>query len=287
LLLGTHIQLSDFAIFSRAYAGGFYSSLIQVPGPVLVVLPLLLASASAGWCLLWRQRTPSRIDSPAHDRAILTLALVGTWGTAGFVYYLDRSYASAQLQILLLPGGVCIVALISLGRDVRARLGDPSPGAPRSRQVAWSLVPLTLLASLPFAAMLQTPNPVTTVRDLTRAAPQYRFAPQLIKLSDVRKAEAYVQARGGTLGYFGNNGSYVHLETGLPITLLVDDPALLASSPVLRAKACRYLEAHSTKWLLLSPTDTDGFGIPDLCGRYRRVKVHGLPRGTLFVRKTD
>ena len=42
---GTPIHLADFGLFSRAFASGFASSPIQVPGPVLVVLPVLVASA--------------------------------------------------------------------------------------------------------------------------------------------------------------------------------------------------------------------------------------------------
>ena len=61
-------------------------------------------------------------DPGLNDRAILTLALVGTWSVAGFLYYLNRSFAAEQLQTLLMPCGVCVVALLSLARDTRARL---------------------------------------------------------------------------------------------------------------------------------------------------------------------
>ena len=57
-LTGTRINFSYFGLFSRAFGRGFGAALIQVPGPVLVVLPVLLSSAAVGWCLLWRQRSP-------------------------------------------------------------------------------------------------------------------------------------------------------------------------------------------------------------------------------------
>ena len=114
VLAGTPIRLDQIALFTRAYGNGFGADLIQVPGPVLVVLPLILSSVAVGWCLLWRRRRSVPTGDVPNDRTVLTLALVGTWALGGFVYYLNRSYASGQLQILLMPCGVCAVALVSL-----------------------------------------------------------------------------------------------------------------------------------------------------------------------------
>jgi hypothetical protein len=283
-LSGTPIHLSDFGLFSRAYGGGFYSARIQVPGPVLVVLPLLLSSAAVGWCLLWGNRTRARTDSPSHDRALLTLAFVGTWGIAGFVYYLNRSYASAQLQILLVPGGVCIVALISLGLDARSRLGE-RPHTRASLRTSLHLFPLALLASLGIASILQSPNPVRIAKNLTDPPAQFSFSSQLIQTSDLRAVQAYVRTQGGSLAYFGNNGSYIHLVTGLPIVILFDDPELIISSATLKHAACAFLEAHPTTWIFVSPTDQTLFGTEvDVCGLYRPVNPPGVTPGILFTR---
>ena len=246
LFAGTPIKPAYFGLFSRGFAGGFASSPIQVPGPVLVVLPLLLSSAGVGWCLLWRQRRQPTPDGATNERAIMTLALVGTWATAGFVYYLNRSYASGQLQVLLLPCGVCLVALLSLGRQARLRV--PASGRTSVDGVrAWlGFLPVALLVALGFASALQSPNPVHSVTQLADAKAQDGFAAQLIPLSVIQAAKSYVSDRGGSLGYFGNNGSYVHLWTGLRDDLLFDDPAQVVVSPTLRraglqvsANACR------------------------------------------------
>src|SRR5207245_1027510 len=144
-------------------ANGFGQSPIQVPGPVLVVLPVLLSSVAVGWCLLWRQRGSTASYCATHDWAVMTLAFVGTWATAGFVYYLNRSYASGQLQILLMPVGVCLVALVSLGRDSRATSARASSRDVRALRSGLSLFPLAVVTCLAFASMTQSPNPAPVI----------------------------------------------------------------------------------------------------------------------------
>jgi hypothetical protein len=284
LLAGTPLRLAYFGIFSRAFANGFDSSPIQVPGPVLLVFPLLVAGTSVGWCLLVRLRRQAPSDSGGHERAVLTLAFVGTWTTAGFAYYLNRSYASGQLQVLLMPCGVCIVALTSLCRDAQLRLRRSGAlGRINSSRISLSFWPIAIAASLGFASMLQSPNPVTVWRSLTNPPAAVGFTSELIPLSTIQTAESYVSSRGGSLGYFGTNGSYVHLLTGLPDLLLLDHPIQFDSSPILRNYGCKYLAQHATQWIVAYAPDVSIMG-PDSCGLYTPVDVDGLPPRSLFVR---
>jgi hypothetical protein len=284
LLAGTPLRLAYFGLFSRAFANGFTEARMELPGPALVVLPVLLASVGVGLCSLWRERGSAVRASTAHDRAVLTLALVGTWSTAGFVYFLNHSLAAGQLQILLMPCGVCIVALVSLCREARARLPRAEADSPRT---VLGFLPVALLASLGFAAMIfQTPNPGTTVRGLANGRDP--FTADLIPQQIIRAAETYVHQRGGSLGYFGNNNNYVHLSTGLPSLLLFDDPEQFSASPTLQREACRYLEAHATDWLLVSPAYRQpSRAALDLCGLYQPVDAPGLPSETLYRRATS
>jgi len=272
---GTGVKLSDFGLFSRAFANGFASSPIQIAGPVMVVLPVLLSSASVGWCLLWRARRHAAPGTAAHDRAILTLALVGTWGTGGFVYYLNRSYASGQLQVLLMPCGVCLVALVALARDASP------PGAAGSARIWWGLLPLALVASLGLASTLQSPSPSRTMKYLTDAPADIQFTSQLIPLSTLQSVESYVSLQGGTLAYYGRNGNYVHLWTGLQDNLILDVPTQAGASPALKRVACQSLADHLTTWVVISPNDE---GTVDLCGLYSPVNPPGILPGILFER---
>jgi hypothetical protein len=285
-LSGTPLRLDELALFSRTFAGGAGATLIR-PGPVLVVFPLILASVCVGWCLVWRLRRRVPADAAPNDRAILTLALVGTWTLAGFVYYLNRSYASAQLQILLMPCGVCAVALVSVGQNARARRAQSGNrrSSRESLRLSFALFPAALLVALGFASMLQSPSPVHVVKDLTDPPADYGFTPYIAPLSTFHAAEAYVRTQGGSLGYFDSNGSYIHLVTGIPDLLLYDDLAQLHQTPALLNAGCRYLAAHSTTWLILSASTGPGRG-QDICGLYHPAKVVGLPPVTLYRRNT-
>ena len=266
LLGGSPVKLEYFALFSRTYEAGFGEALVQVPGPVLVVLPLLLASTAVGWCLLLCQRQQPLCGS-SRDHAVPTLALVGTWSTIGFLYYLNRSYASGQLQLLLMPCGVCLAGLVSLC----AEAGKMSPGGHRwgwrrlmPDDLRASLLPISLLVSLAFATILQSPRPRQTIENITRPPASAGFLSQVTALGSVQTAQAYVRRQGGSLGYFGENGSYITLVTGVPTLLLADTPVLAESSPVLRKDTCSYLRAHATRWLVSSQAAHRYFGSRNL-----------------------
>ena len=281
LLTDAPVKLTYFAFFARTFAGGLLAAPIQVPGPVLVVLPLLLSSTAVGWSLLWRQRRLADSVPAVFDRTVLTLALIGTWSMLGFVYYLNRSYASGQLQIFLMPCGVCLVALVSLAGRERKQLLRSRPNSRQSLRVSMCLFPVALLVAMGFGALLQSPNPVQTVRYLTKPSPNYGFESNLIPQNTIQAAEAFAASRGGSLGYFGASSNFVQLATGLPSLLLYDDPGQFADSPTVRRDGCLYLRQHSTKFLLISPTDQ---GPADTCGLYTPVSAPNLA-GLLFIRK--
>ena len=172
----------------------------------------------------------------------------------GFVYYLNRSYTSGQLQVLLMPCGVCA----SHSCRSRARRScascsiEPGPACADRGGCRSLSCPAALIVSLGFASMLQSPNPVRVFKDLTDPPAGYGFAPRVTSLSTIHAVEAYVGTQGGSLGYFGNNGNYIHLVTGLPDLLLYDDPGMLTTSPILLRAGCAYLVAHPTTWIVVS-----------------------------------
>jgi hypothetical protein len=119
-----------------------------------------------------------------------------------------------------------------------------------------------------------------TIRYLTNPSSNFGFESNLISKSTIQAAEAFAASRGGSLGYFGASGNYVHLATGLPNLLLYDDPAQIVDSPTVQRDGCLYLRQHSTKFLLISPDDS---GPADTCGLYTPVAAPNLS-GLLFIR---
>lgn len=285
LSLGRPLDLSYFALFSRTYERGFGAALVQVPGPVLVVLPFLLGSAGVGWWLLWRHRRRAPDSTTRNEYAILTLTFVGTWGSIGLIYYINRSYASGQLQTLLLPCGICLAGLISLFLEASRQDSNQSDLPSRrsfTRGRTLTLAPLTILAALPFAAILQSPNPHTVWDALAHPASEYSLASQLETVSTVRATKNYVRHQSGSLSYFGENGNYITLATGVPTTLLTDTPALSAASTVVMEDTCEYLSMHRTKWLVVSSASR--FYFPgNLCNLYRPAGRIGPLSNSLMI----
>jgi hypothetical protein len=291
IVIGHPVRFKDLALTARSFSGGFASSPIQIPGPVLFVLPVILGSVAVGGCLLWRTATGS-IRPPRHQqRAIVTLAFVGAWSTAGFVYYLDRSYASGQLQLFLLPVGVCLCALLSLAqtimpltktrfvstRGAHTRAGQD--GHLRSRG-KW-LLPVTLPIAVGFGAMLQTPNPSVSLSALRQPPSSIGFL-AAVPVQAVELAVAYAHKHGGgEVGYFGSNASYLELSAGVDPRILFDDPTDFELSNAAHQLGCDYIGDHPTRWLVVEPGAAILVG-DTICGYYKALSVSGEQPDTVF-----
>jgi len=113
LAIGSPLNLSFVGAFAKLAGSGFGSAPIQVPGPVLVVVPSSSVQPPQDGPLIAARPERTSGDG-ALDRAAITLAFVGTWSVVGLVYYISRGYAAAQLQSMLLPCGVCVACLASI-----------------------------------------------------------------------------------------------------------------------------------------------------------------------------
>ena len=289
--IGTPINLRYLEWFELQFAGGFASVPIYIPGPVLFVLPVLVATAGVGWFLVLGAGRPSD-EHPGRDifdKAALTAAFFGTWALLGFIYYLNRSFASGQMQILLLPTAVGIVALISL-----ALHGLPALDAgrawhdlgPLARSLRLRLLPITVAGSLTVAAAIQTPSPRISIDRLV-TPPVYESYPAIavkMSIADVRAAQAYARAAGdGRVDYFGEDGNYIQLATGIESMSLFNNPMDFKVSRS-KSEGCRYLLAQSPKWLVVSQLAASVF--PNgVCGAYSPMAVSGVAKGRVEERR--
>ena len=302
LAAGHPLNANYFALTVRSFGNGFGSAPIQVPGPVLLVLPFMLGSAVVGVCLLVRSSGGSS-PLPRHTRlAIVTLAFVGLWSVGFLPYYVNRSYASGQLQVFLLPFALCSCALLSLCLDVfpvGGRDGRQTSRSLRNRG-AW-LLPVTLPVAVGVGALLQTPNPSGTLRTLFHSPSYNGFASTLeetetqtpvsgrpastlsaLVTKEISIAQTYARTHGGgSVGYFGPNANYLTLLSGVQSRLLYDDPVDFTIEPAALRLGCAYLLDHPTTWLVTEPGAT-AFTGASVCGAYKAVYVpHELP-GTIF-----
>ena len=201
LAIGHPLEFKYLALTARSFGGGYGSAPIQIPGPVLVVLPVLLGSASVGTYLLWKAASDAHAQTTYKQHAMVTLAFVGAWSIVSFPYYVNRSYASGQLQIFLLPFGICCCALYSLVHTATPGADEPiGPGvlAYLKCDALW-LLPATLPIALGFGAVLQTPSPSITLKALRHPPAVIGFLATLPR-NQVSVAVAYAAQPRGWLG---------------------------------------------------------------------------------------
>ncbi len=299
LAIGHTIQLQYLGLTVRSFGGGFLLSAtpIWIPGPVLIVMPLLISSAAVGWFLLWK--ASAGVDErPRHQKyAIVTLALVGTWSTLAFPYYINSASADGQLQTFLLPFGVCCCALLSLCYPAiagEARRSGTSIGRSRAIGTLW-LLPVTIPIGACFGAILQTPNPSVALNALAHPPPSIGFLAQ-IDSAEILAGKAYARAHGsGTVGYLGPDANYYHLLTGVSSRVLFDDPVDFSLSDLAHRLGCQFVRDHPTRWLVTAPTISYPFGKTSsvypatdqqlgitMCGIYEPVPLPHEPPGTFF-----
>jgi hypothetical protein len=291
LATGSRLNLGYVGFFIKS-AGSLGPAPIQVPGPVLIVAPVIICSAAAGWALMWFRHRKGALQDPILDRAMITLTFVGSWAIIGLLYYVNRAFAGGQLQTLLLLCGVCIASLlgVALRTDEFKALWQPSAGwttwtwwSTKARQL-----PLGVFVCLCFASTWLTTNPIQAARLLGNhpAIDSYTGydIPQITAAVDA--AKRFTAEQGGELNYVGESFNYISLVTHVPsASLLFGFPFSIlysvAQEKVIQ-KQCQYLVAdkQKPKWLVLSLNGVTGFG-DDVCGLYQTVNIPGLEHGQL------
>ncbi len=282
LAIGSPLNLGFVGAYIRLFASGYGAEPIQVPGPVLVVMPIVVCSVAVGWALMRSRRRVTAREDALLDRATITLAFVGTWSAICMIYYVNRAFAAGQLQTMLLPCGVCIGALFSILIHTDALVAPVRRGRVRT---LWALIsskvvmlPIGVFVSLCLASALQTPNPIAAAKNLANPSSVNSFGdygfPQLI--SAVRLAQTYTSVRSGQLTYIGESFNYVSLVTHVQSIAIFFPQA----GPEVKQIQCRYLQNHHSQWVVLSPYSVHEYGA-SACGLYKPVALRGLIIGQL------
>jgi len=268
--IGAPVSFTYVIYFQRFFEQGYAAFPVQVPGPVLVIMPLTIGTAAVGWYFVWtrmlRRKAPPRSNG-FLDRAALTAAFFGTWSSIAFTYYLDRSYSAGQLQTFLLPSAVSIAAVVALvGEFVSerrsSRQGSSLTNVRRSffSTVRAGALPVALLGALSFAAILETENPVQAVRVLTSPPASTNLA--FPSTTGVAVEARFAAKDRESVGYFGSWGPYVELTTGVKSFATFDD-AGGETSPT--SGTCVRLRQSGPHLLVADPTTEAGYGT-QICG---------------------
>jgi len=250
--------------FVRQFGGGFGAEPIQIPGPVLVVLPLLIGSTATCLAALRGQQralregawvalgvlSSLRPEDPSGKsselRPIYHAALIGSYfglfGIAAFPYYLNRSYASGQLQILLLPLGVALCA--------SAQILAACPEWQERRRSVQSLMPRFALC-VPVASLLLLPSPAHEWARLQGDHAETRW-PSEKTSSIIALGQAWKKlGTYDSVGYWGNDGNYIESITGMHNVTRFNSPLDGSMSPAALNELCAGIAQQGLQTLIL------------------------------------
>jgi hypothetical protein len=245
-IAGYKINFGWYGIFLKQFGGGFGSEPIITPGPVLIVLPWIVALVCASFYLLIKERFFNKSIEDENRRAIITTAFFSLWTLIGFSYYLNRSYASGQMQILFLPLAVASASFFGYLFNKNLEL----PWSPRItfNLSTWkisnlkrnsSYVLIAIIMSLPLASIIAFPNPAIEIDRLTSSAPDHVW-PKPSNMKLFATFDTGLEADQPD-SYYGTSANYVKLKYNLSSLSLFNSPFDLTLSEQMVKQQCAFL----------------------------------------------
>ncbi len=287
---GHPINFDYFLFFARQFGSGFGAERIRTPGPVLVILPLIVLLVVAHAITLHKSKNALEANGELFNSSLIGLTF-SIWSFAGFTYYLNRSYASGQMQILFLTIAISLAALV--GVVIKSLDGDLPRGFLLSKtnrntkNFAW-LLALATVFSIPFSTLVLTPNPAVELAriDEGSSTPRWPKATILASVEDARTASKFAKANGLKLGFFGASAAYVEKETGVQSLSILNSPFDLGMSQQTIQVSCEYIAKINPDVIVASDEGAALFQFEGktLCNAYVQRDIPGVRSGHFAVR---
>ena len=287
---GHPINFDYFLFFARQFGSGFGAERMRTPGPVLVILPLIVLLVVAHAVTLHKSKIALETNAELYKSSLIGLTF-SIWSFAGFTYYLNRSYASGQMQILFLTIAISLAALV--GVVMKVLEGELPKGfllskANRnSKNFAWVLT-LGVVFSLPFSTLILTPNPTVELAriDEGSSTPRWPKPTILASVIDAKVAAEYAKTNNLSIGFFGASAAYVEKETGVKSLSILNSPFDLAMSQQTIKVSCDYLAKVNPDVIVASDEGAALFQFEGktLCNTYIQRDIPGVRSGHFAVR---
>jgi hypothetical protein len=287
---GHGIDFSYFLFFARQFGSGFGAERMRTLGPVVIILPLIVLLVVTHGIYLYK----SKIENPDGRDNYLN-SLIGfsfsVWSFAGFTYYLNRSYASGQMQVLFLSIAISLAALIGIALKT-PELELPSgvlfsKKSLQSKNIYWVL-PMALVFSLPIASLLLSPNPKVEMARIDQGSvtPRWPKATVLASVVDAKIASEYAKTNNLKIGFFGASAAYVQKDTGVQSLSILNSPFDLAMSQQTVQVSCEYLAKINPDVIVASDEGAALFQFEGktLCNKYIQRDIPGVRSGHFAFR---
>jgi hypothetical protein len=292
---GKSVDFKFFLFFARQFGSGFGAERIRTPGPVLYILPLIVLLVVIHGIYIVKSKQSSQASGDYSLNSLIGFSFA-LWSLFGFTYYLNRSYASGQMQVLFLPLTISLAAFVGiLMKDPVKSLvfGNLEKGflfsskSMKEKNFAWVL-PLLLIISIPFASLLLTPNPSVEMKRINEAktTPRWPKPTVLASVADAKVAAAYAKAQGLSIGFFGASSYYVEKESGVQSLSILNSPFDLFMSAQTAQTSCEYIFKINPDVIVVSDEGANLFQFEGktLCNTYIQQDAPGVRPGHFAVK---
>lgn len=230
-LFGNGYDPHRHLLFTRSFAENFGS--IPIPKFGLYIFVYTIYALSLIICLRYLRNNRNEI---ASDRSLMSAisvgAIVGLWVCSSMFYYAGRSVNSGQLQFFLIPLPIVVSILIRIHNVV-------SDSDSNVKQFVFSApVAILFLASMPFAALIQAPNPAVHFSRFTNTSNEWTV--DSISTTDFgRSFKTFIGKQNyKDIGYYGLDGNLFSLAFGIRNLTTVNSPFDVWISPRIYTTVC-------------------------------------------------
>jgi len=260
-LINQQIKWNWYGLFLRNFgksSNAVGSEPFTTPGPVFIILPWIISLVFASFFILIKSKYSGMILSEIERRAILTSSLFSLWTLFGFAYYLNRSYASGQMQILFLPLSIASAAFFAYLFGSGFPTWSPKDFFQKEK---WTKINFNdslgylligIITSLPIACSIAMPSPQIEFDRLLKSHAENSWPKPTNK--EVFKLITGEWASSKDTYYFGSSANYVELKYKLKSAMLFNDPYdLLQSENVVKIQ-CDHIDKLHPNALFMNDT---------------------------------
>ena len=295
LFFGKQIQPGYIGFFATQYNSGFMAEPIITPGPILIILPLLISLVSVSVYVLVKDRYfKAFIDQPTK-LAILVTAYFSIWSLVGFLYYLNRSYASGQMQILFLPISVASASFfgyifgrnLSIPWTVKSFFTSSNWTTAKLKRNIYYLL-CAMMMSLPLSSIIAFPNPQIEFDRLTNASSDHRWPkPNLTdSIKDAKFGLSLAKEENLKIAFYGASSNYMKLATGIDSVNIYNSPWDMPVTSRTVQVGCERILSSMPDLIVLGDEAPALFRFSNntLCDKFAITNVAGLRENRLAVK---
>jgi hypothetical protein len=258
-LTGHHLQIEYVAFFTRQFGSGFGAIPITLMGPVLIIFPVIFL------ILYFHIKINAFYRNTRYH--LLQNSFIGLFFSffiiVTFPYFINRSIASGQLQIFLLPISISLGSLLGTFSNIGFFKTLNSFVISKKLLNLFLYSPLLIIFSLPFSTLSLFPNPSIELPRILGRDLNSTWPPNKLKntLDNVELASQFAHQENVTVAYFGSFSNYIALEKKIEVANLYNSPFDFLISSQSYDQGCSYLRSINSQYLILDYSASETFKI--------------------------